>query len=95
MSISDQHVKCLACGEDVRVESIDNLLDIDPTNYTIMLHCEPCKCGFKNVLEYVYNAEYSHHMSVEESNDNEDGIEWVAQRPWEQWKIDRYEEGDE
>ena len=95
MSISDQYVECLACGEDVRVESIDNLLDISPRDYTIMLYCEPCKCGFKNVLEYAYNAEYSHRTSAEESNDNEDGIEWNAQRTFPQWKINRYEEGDE
>ncbi len=95
MSISDQYVECLACGEDVRVERIDNLLDISPRDYTIMLYCEPCKCGFKNVLEYAYNAEYSHRTSAEESNDNEDGVEWVAQRPSAPWRIDRYEEGEE
>tara|TARA_R100001594_G_scaffold150530_1_gene212170 strand:+ start:150 stop:464 length:315 start_codon:yes stop_codon:yes gene_type:complete len=95
MSISDQYVQCLACGEEVRVESIDNLLDISPSDYTIILNCEPCKCGFRNVLEYAFNAEYSHGSSVAESNDNEDGVEWVAQRTFPQWKINRYEEGEE
>tara|TARA_R100000700_G_C3146549_1_gene126640 strand:- start:670 stop:984 length:315 start_codon:yes stop_codon:yes gene_type:complete len=95
MSISNQYVECLACGEDVRVERIDNLLDISPSDYTIMLYCVPCECGFKNVLEYAYHAEYSHRTSAEESNGDEDGVEWVAQRTFPQWKIDRYEEGDE
>ena len=95
MSISDQYVECLACGEEVRVESIDNLFDISPSDYTIMLNCEPCKCGFRNVLEYAFNAEYSHNSSVAESNDNEDGVEWVAQRTFPQWKINRYEEEEE
>ena len=94
MSISDQHVQCLACGEEVRVESIDNLLDISPSDYTIMLYCEPCECGFKNVLEYAYNAEYSHRTSEAESNDNEDGVEWCANRH-SYWSINRYEEGEE
>jgi len=76
MHIQDQHVECLACGENVKVKSIDNLLDISPNDYTIMLYCEPCKCGFKNVIEYVYNAQYSHQTSVEESNDNDEGKEW-------------------
>ena len=76
MFIEDQHVECLACGEEVRVESIDNLLSIDPTNYGIMLYCEPCKCGFKNVLEYMYDERYSHQISVEESNDNDEGKDW-------------------
>ena len=95
MSISDQHVQCLACEEEVRVESIDNLLDISPRDYTIMLYCEPCKCGFRNVLEYEFNADFSYRASAEESNDNEDGVEWVAQRTFPVWKIDRYEEGEE
>ncbi len=76
MYIQDQHVECLSCGEDVKVKSIDNLLDISPNDYTIMLYCEPCKCGFKNVIEYVYNAQYSHQTSVQESNDNDEGKEW-------------------
>lgn len=80
MHIQDQHVECLACGEEVRVESIDNLMDIDPTNYGIVLFCEPCKCGFKNVLEYIYNERYSHQMSVEESNDNDEGKKWYWNR---------------
>lgn len=95
MSISDQYVQCLACGEEVRVESIENLLDISPSDYTIMLYCEPCECGFRNVLEYAFNAEYSHRTSEAESNDNEDGVEWVAQRTFPQWNINRYEEGEE
>jgi len=76
MYIEDQQVECLACDEEVRVERIDNLTDIDPTNYGIVLTCEPCKCGFKNVLEYIYNERYSYEMSVQESNDNDEGKEW-------------------
>ena len=76
MFIQAQYIECLACGEDVEVKSIDNLLDISPKEYTIMLYCKPCKCGFKNVLDYVYDERLSHQRSVEESNDNNEGKEW-------------------
>jgi len=76
MFIEDQYVECLACDEEVRVKSIDNLLCIDPDNYGILLYCEPCKCGFKNVLEYMYDVRYSHQLSVDESNNNDEGKEW-------------------
>ena len=94
MYIQDQHVECLACGEDVKVKSIDNLLDISPNDYTIMLYCEPCKCGFKNVIEYVYNAEYSHQTSVQESNDNDEGKEWHWNRR-NYYEVDCYTEEEE
>lgn len=94
MCIEDQYVECMACDEEVRVESIDNLLSIDPTNYGIVLYCEPCKCGFKNVYEYIHNPQYSHQLSVEESNDNDEGKEWHWNRR-NYYEVDCYTEEEE
>ena len=86
LSISDQYVQCLACDEDVRVEWIENLTDIDPHSYTIMLHCETCECGFTTVLEYAYHPQYSHQRSVEVSGEDK----WVDRRG--SWSIVKIEE---
>ena len=86
MSISNQYIQCLACGEDVRVESIDNLTEIDPQCYGIVLNAEQCECGFKTILEYDCNWDYSHRLSVEESGKGK----WLAQRGY--WSVIRLEE---
>ena len=86
LSISDQYVQCLACDEDVRVERIDNLTDIDPTSYGIVLYAEQCECGFKTVLEYSCDVSYSHRLSVEESGEDK----WMARAGG--WSIVKIEE---
>lgn len=91
MSITDQYVQCLACDEDVRVESIDNLTDIDPMTYGILLYAEKCKCGFKTVLEYVCDMRYSHTLSVEESNEDKDGLQWYAHQS-NRWVVGKEED---
>jgi hypothetical protein len=69
MHISDSHVPCLKCGEDVATKSIDNLTEIMPDEYTIIVETEQCKCGFVTVLEYVCNDKYSLDMSIERTNE--------------------------
>jgi len=83
LDITDQWVECHNCDEDVRVASIENLLDIAPRDYGIQLRCDPCpKCGIVNVYEYVANNRYSLQQTVEatnehfaETNDERGGVE--------------------
>lgn len=69
MHISDSHVNCLKCLQPVNTKSIDNLMDINPDEYTIIVETEQCKCGFVTVLEYVCNDKYSLDMSIERTNE--------------------------
>tara|TARA_R100000781_G_scaffold113419_3_gene81871 strand:- start:330 stop:662 length:333 start_codon:yes stop_codon:yes gene_type:complete len=71
MAISDQWVDCHNCEESVRVEIIENLTDIAPREYGIVLRCDPCpKCGFVNVYEYLANDRYSKELTQEATNEH-------------------------
>lgn len=75
LHLSHSLVPCMACDKEVVTKSIDNLEDIDPDGYTIIVECEQCECGFVNVLEYVANDKYSLQASVDRTNEvlNEQG----------------------
>ncbi len=72
LEIASSMVDCMNCDESVATASIENLEEISPNDYTIIIECEPCVCGFVNVLEYVEKPQYSVNESVSRSNDRLD-----------------------
>ena len=71
LDIQDQWVECHKCDEHVRVAIIENLLDIAPRDYGIVLRCDPCpECGIVNVYEYVANDRYSLQETVQATNEH-------------------------
>ena len=68
------------CGARVEIDTIANLENINPNEYTILVSCEPCRmCEFTTVLEYVCDLGYSLRASEEASNEWLEEPRWMAQ----------------
>ena len=68
------------CGARVEIDTIDNLENINPNEYTILVSCKPCnECEFTTVLEYVCDFNYSLRASEQASNEWLEEDRWMAQ----------------